>query len=280
MLGFKSILYPALHHNYGQYLNALTALNAMVKGAELNSDIITPLVPKFLQQIIDGEQKRDQETPSQSTAAATTTTSLQIPSPQPQKQQSQSRVPVYVMNLFRSLQDSIDAIEVNVWLMIIDSYELMEEESGDDDHKGGSDEDEDRLPNDGNQYGYLKLHSLFIANNGWIHVDRLCYMCPNAEHIQLYNGNVQTGEILPCITLDESTMNDLLGILVEVGKRTKLERISFYNPDEGLLSINDILKHFTRWFTEIGWSLRLAKERAPFKEDQCDDVRTLIVFKQ
>ena len=172
------------------------------------------------------------------------------------------------MNLFRSLQDTIDAIEINVWLMIVDSYELMEE-----------DEDDDQ-PGDGNQYGYLKLHSLFIANDGWIRVDRLCRLCPNAEHIQLYNGNVQTAEILPCITLDESTMNNLLAILVEIGKKTKLERISFYNPDEALLSINEILKHFTRWFAEIGWNLRLAKERAPFKEDLCDDVRTLIVFKQ
>lgn len=254
MLGFKSILYPALYHNYGQYLNALTALNAMVKGAELNSNILTPLVPKFLQQIIDGDEHR-------------------------------GRIPEYIMNLFRSLQDTIDAIEINVWLMIIDSYELMEEE--DDEKQPGviaeereHEYEDEEVHNDGNQYGYLKLHSLFIAKDGWICVDKLMKCCPMAEHIQLYNGNVQTGEILPCIQLDESTMNNLLSILSGIGKKTQLKRISFYNPDEALLSINDILKHFTRWFAEIGWNLKLAKERAPFKEDKCDDVRTLVVFKQ
>ena len=254
MLGFKSILYPALYHNYGQYLNALTALNAMVKGAELNSNIITPLVPKFLQQIIDGEDQSN-------------------------------RIPQYVANLFRSLQDTIDAIEINVWLMIFDSYELMEEEDEKENGAIAEDqeqeyEDEEEVRNDGNQYGYLKLHSLFIENDGWICIDHLMKCCPMAEHIQLYNGNVQTGQILPCITLDESTMNNLLRILSDIGKRTQLKRISFYNPDEALLSINDILKHFTRWFAEIGWNLKLAKERAPFKEEKCDDVRTLVVFKQ
>merc|ERR1712113_717939 len=132
----------------------------------------------------------------------------------------------------------------------------------------------------GNQYGFLKLHSLFIANDGWIYIDRLALLFPNTTHIQLYNGNIQTAQILPCITLDESTMNNLLNILNQLTKKTKINKISFYYPDEALLTIQMILKVYTQWFNEIKWNLKFVMEKAPFLPDKCDPVRTLIIIKQ
>lgn len=245
MLGFKSILYPSLYHNYGQYLNAFTALQSMVIGSELNNNILTPLIPKFLKQII--ENKLD-------------------------------KVPKYILSLFQSFREQIENIQINVWLMIIDSYELMDEVFSDDEERNNN--YHERIPNDGNQYGYLRLHSLFIQSDGWIYIDRLALLFPQVTHIQLFNGNIQTGQILPCITLDESTMNNLLNILVSLSKKTLLNKISFYYPDENLLSINMILKHFTQWFHQIKWNIKTQMEKAPFLPEKCKPVPTLIILKQ
>jgi len=249
MLSFKSILYPALYHNYAQYMNAFTALQSMVIGAELSQNILTPLIPKILEQMIKNQ--------------------LQL-------------IPEYILALYQSFRETIDNIQINVWLMIIDSYELMDEvvSASDSEDGYGDQQQHERAPNDGNQYGYLKLHSLFIANDGWIYVDRLALLLPETTHIELFNGNVQTAQILPCITLDESTMNNLLNVLEELSRKTKLNKISFYYPDEQLLTIESILKHFTRWFQQIQWDLRFVVSKAPFLPDKCEAVRTLIVFKQ
>merc|ERR1712228_861633 len=240
MFSLKSILNPRIFHNYGQYLNAFAALQSMVIATELNYDILTPLIPEFLKQVISNNM---------------------------------DAVPVYIRSLFETFRAQIKNIQINVWLMIIDSYELMDEdEENMNDH--------DRHQNDGNQYGYLRLHSLFIAKDGWIYVDRLALLFPNASHIQLFNGNIQTGQILPCITLDESTMNNLLNILSGLSEKTSLQRISFYYPDENLLTVNQILKAFTNWFDEIGWNIKSTMELAPFLPDKCMPVKTLIVQKK
>jgi len=250
MLGLKSILYPRLYHNYGQYLNAFTALQSMVIATELNYDILTPLIPEFLMQVIENDM---------------------------------DAIPVYIRSLFETFRAQIRNIQINVWLMIIDSYELMDGAEENEDESAEEDEEfehHERGPNDGNQYGYLRLHSLFIANDGWIYVDRLALLFPNASHIQLFNGNIQTGQILPCITLDESTMNNLLNILNALSQKTELQRISFYYPDENLLSVSQILKAFTRWFDQIGWAIKASMELAPFLPDKCKPVKTLIVQKK
>ncbi len=131
----------------------------MIFGTELNYNILTPLVPNLYHK-------------------------------------SNTK---YIYELLQTFREGIDQIQINVWLMINDSYGIMDEQ----------DNDNDRPPNDGNQYGYLKLHSLFIQNDGWIYIDRLLLLFQNTKHIQLYNGNIKTGQILPCITLDDSTMNNL-----------------------------------------------------------------------
>eukprot|EP01084_Bolivina_argentea_P045147 83105_1 len=250
MLSFKSILYPKLYHNYSQYLNAFNVLQSMIIGSELNYNILTPLIPKFLSQIIFKKL---------------------------------NKIPKYIYELFQTFRETIDNIQINVWLMIIDSYEIMDDIMDDmDDMDDEYNNNNDRPPNDGNQYGFLKLHSLFIQSDGWIYIDRLLLLFPNTKHIQLYNGNVQTGQILPCITLDESTMNNLLNILDNkyIKQNTNITKISFYYPDEQLLSIQTILKHFTQWFNQIKWNIKFIIKKAPFLPDKCKPVRTLIVQRQ
>jgi len=244
MLSFKSILYPSLYHNYSQYLNAFTALQSMVVASEMNHNILTPLVPKILKLIIDDKLEQ---------------------------------LPQYIRFLFEAFRNTVTAVQINVWLMIIDSYEIMEDEEHEHEEAYLAHE---RHSNDGNQYGYLKLHPLFIDKDGWIFVDRLAHMFPLTAHIELFNGNIQSGEILPCITLDEMVMNNLLNFLPVLEKNTKLRKISFYNPDEQLLGIDNILKHFTTWFEEIHWNIKLVMKKPPFQQDQMQPLRTLVVTKK